>query len=181
MVILGIEHLGDGLRHGLVLGSLQVLAPGEQRHVHRAGGAGVPQPQRVHMVRTVARHHHVTGNGLHRRGIFVDDVEMTVLPEFPQRAAETDDLGLVGLWQQPCRADALPVVRQLYLLALHNLLLENTQLIADGVAGGGNFQCGHGIEIAGGQPPETAVAEARVRLQLKEVCRLEAHALQRFF
>ena len=178
VVVLGVEDLGDGLRHGLVLGSLQVLAPGEEGHVHRPGGPGIPQPQSVDVAGTVARHHHVAGDGQHRGGVFVDDMEVAVVPEFPEGAAEVDGLGLVGLGQQPGGAHAFPVVRQLHLLALHDLLLENTQFIADGVAGGRNVQGGHGVQIAGGQTAQTAVAQAGIGLQLEQVGGGEAQTLQ---
>ena len=130
------------------------------------------------MAGAVARHHHVAGDGQHRGGVFVDDMEVAVVPEFPEGAAEVDGLGLVGLGQQPGGAHAFPVVGQLHLLALHDLLLENTQFIADGVAGGRNVQGGHGVQIAGGQTAQAAVAEARVRLQLKNVPGLEAQIFQ---
>ena len=64
MIVLRIEDLGNGLCHGLVLRGLQVLAPGEQGHIHRLGGPGVPQPQDIHMLRAVAGDLHVAGHGL---------------------------------------------------------------------------------------------------------------------
>ena len=56
------------------------------------------------------------------------------------------------------------VIGQLHLLAIHNLLLEDPQLITDGVPSGGDLQRGHGIQIAGSQPPQASVAKAGVRL-----------------
>ena len=180
MVILGIEDLGDGLRHGLLLGGLQILAPGEQRHIQRLGGTGVPQPQHVHVVRTVAGDLHVAGHCPDHRGVLVDHVQVAVVPELPDGAAEADLLSLLGLGQQPGGAQPLPVVGQFHLLALYDLLLEDAQLIADGIAGGGDLQRGHGIQIAGGQAAQAAVAQCRVGLQLENVCRLEAHLFQSF-
>ena len=145
MIVLRIEDLGNGLCHGLVLRGLQVLAPGEQGHIHRLGGPGVPQPQDIHMLRAVAGDLHVAGHGLDHRGVLIDDVQVAVVPELPHGAAETDLLGLRGLWHQPGRTQVLPVVRQLYLLALHDLLLEDAQLVADGIAGGRDLQRSHGV------------------------------------
>ncbi|CDC68560.1 uncharacterized protein BN503_01437 [Oscillibacter sp. CAG:155] len=178
VVILGIEDLGDGLCHCLLLGSLQILAPGEQRHIQRLGGTGVPQPQHVHMVCTVAGDLHVAGHCPDHRSVLVDHMQMAVVPELPDGAAEADLLGLLGLGEQPGGAQALPVVGQLHLLALHDLLLEDAQLIADGIAGGRDLQRGHGIQIAGSQTAQTAVAQCCVRLQLENVRGLEAHLLQ---
>ena len=145
MIVLRIEDLGNGLCHGLVLRGLQVLAPGEQGHIHRLGGPGVPQPQDIHMLRAVAGDLHVAGHGLDHRGVLIDDVQVAVVPELPHGAAEADLLGLRGLWHQPGRTQVLPVVRQLYLLALHDLLLEDAQLVADGIAGGRDLQRSHGV------------------------------------
>ncbi len=178
VVVLRIEDLGDGLRHGLVLGGLQILAPGEQGHVHRLGGPGVPQPQDVHVICAVAGDLHIAGDRLDHGGILVDDVEVSVVPEFPDGTAEAHLLGLSGLGQQPGRAQILPVVGQLHLLALYDLLLENAQLIADGVAGGGDLQRGHGVQVAGGQAAQAAVAQGGIRLDLEDVRRLEAQVLQ---
>ena len=92
-----------------------------------------------------------------------------------------DGLSLVGLGQQPSGANTLPVIRQLHLLTFHDLLLKNTQLIADGIAGGGDVQRGHGVQIAGGQAAQTAVAQTCVRFQLKQVAGLEAQVAQSLF
>ena len=65
VVVLGVEHLGDGLGHGPLLGGLEVLALGEELHVHGLGAAGVPQAQGVDMVGVVAGDLHVAGHGQH--------------------------------------------------------------------------------------------------------------------
>ena len=61
-----------------------------------------------------------------------------VVPELADRAAEADGLGLLRLGQQPRAAEVLPVVRQLDLLAVDDALAENAELIADGIARGGD-------------------------------------------
>ena len=180
MVILGIEDLGDGLGHSLFLGGLQVLAAGEQVHIHGLDGSCVPQAQGVGVVGVVTGDHHVAGNGQNLGGILVDDVQVAVGPELTQGAAEGDLHGFLGLGQQPGGAQILPVVGHLDLLAFHDLLAEDTQLIADGIAGGGDLQRGHGVQIAGSQTAQTAVAEAGVRLDLENVGGLEAQVLQGF-
>ena len=64
---------------------------------------------------------------------------------------------------------AQPLVRPLYLLAVAQLLVKNSVLVADPVSQGGNLQCCQGIEVAGGKPAETAVTEARVGLDRAEL------------
>ena len=100
-----------------------------------------------------------------------------LVPLLLDLAAEVDGLGLVYLGDEPGVAQAQPVVGQLHLLPVHNLLLENAQLVADGVAPGGYVQGGHGVQIAGGQTAQTAVSESRVGLGLEEVGGVEAKTL----
>ena len=94
-------------------------------------------------------------------------------------AAEADLLGLIHLGDEPGVAQAQPVVGLLHLLAVHDLLLEDAQLVADGIAGSGDLQGGHGVQVAGGQTAQAAVAQAGVRLLLKQVGGREAQVLQR--
>ena len=179
MVVVGVEDLGDDLGHGLLLHRLQVLAPGVEGHVHRQGALGVPQAQGVGVVGVVAGDLHVPGDGQHGGVAHVLGVVGAVLPAVDDLAAEADLLRLLHLGDEPGVAQAQPVVGQLLLLAIHNLLLEDAQLVADGVAGGGNLQGGHGVQVAGSQTAQAAVAQAGVGLRLEQVGGGEAHALQR--
>ena len=117
------------------------------------------------MLGAVARDLHILGNGKHGVVAGVPDrVVALAVPDVLHAAAEADLLHLVHLGDEPGVAQAHPVIGDLHLLAVHDLLLENAQLVADGVAGGGNVQSGHRVQIARGQPAQTAVTQARVRL-----------------
>ena len=70
-----------------------------------------------------------------------------------------------------------PVVGELQLLAVHDLLLEDAQLVADGVAVGGDLQGGQAVQIAGRQTAQAAVAQARVGLHVENMGGLEAQLL----
>ena len=174
VVVLGVQHLADGVRHGTLLRRLQILALTEQLHVDGLGAAGLPQPQGIDVVGVVAGDLHVAGHGQHAGVVLMHHHQVAVVPAGANLAAEVDLLRLLQLGQQPCVAQLHPVVRQLHLLSLHDLLLEDAQLIADGVAGGGDVQRGHAVQIAGGQTAQTAVAQAGVRLDLKNIGGLEA-------
>ena len=178
VVVLGVEDLGDGLGHGLLLHGLQVLAPGEEGHVQGDGALGVPQPEDVDVVGAVAGDLHVLGHGQHVAAPLVDHgVAAVGVPHVLHGAAEADLLYLVHLGDEPGVAQAQPVVGQLHLLAVHDLLLEEAQLVADGVAGGGDLQGGHGVQVAGGQTAQAAVAQTGVGLHLEEVGGGEAQVL----
>ncbi len=178
MIVFGIEDLSDCLGHSLFLHGLEVLAPAKEVHINRLGRAGVPEPEDVHMIRPVTGDLHIIGHGLHHGSVLVDGMQIPVGPELPDRAAEGDLLCLGGLGEQPGSAQVLPMVGELHLLALHDFLLEQTQLVADRVAGSGNLQGGHGIQIASRQPSKTAVAQRRVRFHLEDIPRLESQRFQ---
>ena len=103
--------------------------------------------------------------------------QVSVVPAGTDGAAEMDLLRLLGLGQQPRVAQRLPVIRQLHLLALHDLLLEQAQLVADGITGRGDLQRRHTVQIAGGQTAQTAVAETGVRLHIENIRGLKAQFL----
>ena len=132
------------------------------------------------MLGLIAGDLHIPGDGQHRGVAHVlRVVHSALVPVVYHTAAEADLLGLIHLGDEPGVAQAQPVVGLLYLAALHDLLLKDAQLIADGIAGGRDLQGGHGIQIAGGQTAQTAVAQTGVRLLLKEVGGGVAQVLQR--
>ena len=180
MVVLGIEHLRDGLGHRVLLLRAQIFALRKERHIERRGRLCIPKAQRVHMIRAVARDLHIARDGQHLGRALGHDVQPPVVPELADRAAEADGLGLLRLGQQPRAAEVLPVVWQLDLLAVDDALAENAELIADGIARGGDVERRHRVEIARGQAAEAAVAETRVGLAFKDVRCAEAQLVERF-
>ena len=88
-------------------------------------------------------------------------------------AAEVDvDRGLRAA-NLPGIAVAQPVVGELDLPAVADGLLEDAELVADAVADGGNAERGHGVEIAGRETAEAAVAEAGFALLLDDLVEVE--------
>ena len=72
-----------------------------------------------------------------------------------------------------------PVVRPLLLPAVADPLPEDAVLVAQPVAHRRELQCRHGIEEAGGQPAEPAVAQSRVRLLVQDLDPLAAALVER--
>ena len=91
--------------------------------------------------------------------------------------ANLDHVLIAG--DQPAFGCGTPVVGDLGLLSVLELLLEDPKLIADGVAGTLQTEGGHAVHIAGGKTAETAVAEAGVGLCLEDIGSIEAEILQR--
>ena len=98
------------------------------------------------MLRAVAGDLHVLGHGQHHiiPGVLYPVAAQRV-PLVLHLAAEADLFGLVHFGDEPGVAQPQPVVGQLHLLAVHDLLLEDAQLIADGIAGGRDLQRSHGV------------------------------------
>ena len=65
----------------------------------------------------------------------------------------------------PGVAVAQPVFRMFHLMAVFDALLEHPVFIADPVTVARQAQGGHGIQEAGGQPAQAAVAQRRIRFQ----------------
>ena len=102
VVVVGVEDLSDDLRHGLLLHSLEILAPGVEGHIHRDRTLGVPQAQGVGMPGLVAGDLHVPGNGQHG-GIahMLRVVDAVFIPSVLNLSAEADLLRLIQLGDEP--------------------------------------------------------------------------------
>src|SRR5688572_28514546 len=72
-----------------------------------------------------------------------------------------------------------PVIRRLGLLTIDDPLPEDAVFVADAVAVERQAQCGRGIEKTGREPPQSAVAEARVVLAFGEALEIEPDLLHR--
>ena len=59
-------------------------------------------------------------------------------------------------------AELKPHFRLLHLVAVHDFLVKNAEIVADAVADGRQFERGHGVEKACGQTAEAAVAQAGI-------------------
>ncbi len=178
VIIVGIEHLGDDFRQ-LPLGhGLDVLAGIEGFQVDSLGGPGGPQAQHVHHGGIVAHHGHVVGHCVHGGRVMQAELQPAVFGVFLQPAAKLDVLGLVGPGHFPHVAAFQPVIGHFHLIAVHDLLAEQAVFIADGTAHGGQLQGGKGIQEAGGQAAQTAVAQAGLGLDFKNRVPVDAQVLQ---
>ena len=137
VVVGGVEHLGNGLRHGVLLQGADVVAAGEGGHVEAVGLLGAPEGQLVHLVGTVAGDIEVVGHGHDLLVAHVRHAELAVVHPLLGLAAQTHFHSVVLAGLEPHVAHVEPVVGEFHLPAVHDLLLEDAELIADGEAGGG--------------------------------------------
>ena len=96
-----------------------------------------------------------------------------------QPPAEFNLHGVLLIGAQPYLAAGQPVIGQLGLGAVHQLLLKDAVLVQDGVAGAVVTIGGHAIQVAGSQAAQAAIAETWVRLAGKEPLRCGAEGDQR--
>ena len=160
-----VQDRGDGLgvvaeaeRTGVVAGVERV-----QIEVVLVG-LGLPQAQAVYLGSAVAHDLHVVGNGEDLLGALGGKPVAAVLLVAHHVAAELHGDGTGGLAGLPGIAVLEPGVGLLDLTAVLDLLTEEAVAIAHAVAVAGDALLGHGVEEAGGQTTEAAVAQAGVAL-----------------
>ena len=165
VVVGGIEHLGDDLGVGAFLKRTGVLSLREQAHVEILNVSCLPQTELADGGAVRARDHHVVGNGLDLLGVLVDDGAVAVLaPLLSDAAAKADLVDAVGAGNQPNVAAWQPDVGQLNLHTVHDHLLEESVLVADGKARGGIIERGEGVHKAGGKAAKSSVAKSCIGL-----------------
>ena len=73
-----------------------------------------------------------------------------------------------------------PVIRDLYLLTVHDLLLKHTVFITNSTAVSRIIQCGQGFNEAGCQTAKAAIAKSRIRLLVFHDIDIQSHLLKDF-
>ena len=140
---------------------------------------GVPQAQRIDRIVAEADDRHVVRNSHDRHVVFVYKREAAVLLLLHVGIAiELDVDRLICLAILPLEAVAEPIVRNLDLVALDDLLLEESVLVAYAAAVTGKPQRGHRVDKAGCKTPKAAIAETRVRLLGEYLVEVDAEFFQ---
>mmetsp|Transcript_13500 Transcript_13500/g.35937 ORF Transcript_13500/g.35937 Transcript_13500/m.35937 type:complete len:419 (-) Transcript_13500:13-1269(-) len=172
--IVGIEHGRDLL--GLLLGGDGgvVVALGEGVEVELLGRLGVPQAQVECVVGVIAGDRGVVRDGL-------DDLAPCPLPALAvvlKVTEEADGIGDVETLDLPRVAVDEPVVGDLNLVEILDLLLEHAILVADAVAPAREVESGEGIHEAGSETAEAAISEAGIALLGGHGLEVEADAVK---
>ncbi len=167
--VVRVEHLGEIFGGILVLDRPDIVARVEGAQVEVARRLGRPQPQIVHGVGAVAGDGRVVGHGhdllgvhpvVARPAVFVREAHHA-----PVKVHRVEHLRAREL---PGVAIAQPVVRLLHLAATLDALAEHAVLVADAVAHARQSEGGHGVEEAGGEPSQPAVAQPGLVLGLAQ-------------
>jgi hypothetical protein len=80
-------------------------------------------------------------------------------------------------WELP-RVEVKPVVRDLDLVAVDNLLLEDTVSVSQAVAPCGKVERGETVQEAGGKSTKTAISKRSVVLLLNDILNVETEIRQ---
>ena len=174
LLVVGIENLGDVLGLDLLRHRAEVVAHVEVGEIEALRRLGAPQPQGVDRVHPVAGNRRVVGDAPDhhaRRPLHPVAAGLVVPP--PGAAAEADLHRQVRLLELPGVAGLQPAVAHLPLPAVVDGLVEHAELVADAVTDGRDFQGGERVQVAGGQPTETAVAEPRFLLMVDDLLQVE--------
>ena len=163
MVIVGVEHLGDSLSNGVLTESLCIVALVEHLHI-KGGSYSLPESEDGNALAVIAGNIHIIRLGNNSAVVYIGNVVILLIPVFLKLAVEVDFDGLVSLGNEPALAAWEPVVGKLCLPAVLDLLLEDTVLVADGVAHCGIAVGCKTVKVAGSKSAETAVSETCIRL-----------------
>ncbi len=178
VVVFGVEDVGDSFRQFLFLRRLHIVAVVEVAQVNALRGAGAPQAQAVDGGGVIAHQRHVVGDSLDRVVADVTEHRAAVLVAHFDVTVEVHFAGILHYGHFPHVAVAQPVVRQLDLLTVHNLLAEQTVFIADGAAHRGQVKGGQRVHEARCQTAQTAVAQRGFRLFLKHLVHVDVQFVQ---
>ena len=178
--VVRIEDARDRLALRARRGGADIIAAVERRELDRRDRARRPQPQHVGMAAAPAGDRRVVRHGEHasrpdtraparcrhrRRGI-----PPSRRSRSSRRLRRFNSHGLPCASQSSGNSCCQPSL---------NALLEQAVLVTDAVAIGRDAERRHAVEIAGGEPPQSAIAERGVKLGLAQLVEIGAKAFQR--
>lgn len=174
-VVVGVEHRGDSLSTLLVRHRALVLARVELLEIKlAASGLAAPKTKVVASTSLVSRNRYVKSNSLHNLAALPRALllALIVLPAV-HLAVELHVNDNVVALELP-GVEVEPVVWDLDLVSVHNLLLKDTISVAQAVAPSWVVERRHRVEEAGGKTSETTVAERGVVLLGYDIFHAEA-------
>ena len=178
--VVRVEDLRDALGPALFADSVHVAATVEDVEVQLLAGLRLPQAHEIHGVRAVADNRNVVGQAHELLVVHPLVVGVAHVVEARVDAAEDADALLVFRADDlPGTAEFAPVVGVFDLLAVHEVLAEEAELVADAVADRRKLERRERIHEARRESSEAAVAQTHVLLDREEIVDVEIQALQR--
>ncbi len=177
-IVVGIEHLGEVFGEHLRLDRFHIGTLVEVGEVEFIDSLRAPEPQRVDGV-VVADDRQIVGHAFHGALGHPAPLLAALDGGVFHAAAEMNVLLVLGTLYFPRIAVLEPSVGFFHLVAVQNLLAEDAVVVPEAVAGAGDVQGGHRIEVASRQTPKAAVAEAGISLVIAQIVPVDAVILQR--
>ncbi len=177
VAVFGIEHTRNGARQCLMLGGGREVTGVEQVQIEGINRTPRPEPQRVGPAPLPADDGRVEGFGLYHLGGPPDG--FAVLEMHIPAKADVD--AHFGPFEFPRVRFLQPCFRTFDLTAVDKALFEQAVLVADAIAIGRTADGRETVEETGGQSPQPAIAQRRVRFVIQNGAHIHAEGLQRFF
>ena len=177
VVVVRIEDLDDITRHVLVLYGCLVVTLIELLETEGLLRLGIPYTEGIHDMIAIADHWCIVRNRDHGLIALLNELQLAVLVMGLHPAAELDFLLKLCTTKLERVAVSQPVIRHLTLIAVLDLLLEHTILVADATATRPVVEGSERIQEAGCETSEATVSECPVRLRLLECIEIQSQLL----
>ena len=181
MVIVGVKHLHDISCQILLLHRLLVVALVKGIELEALDRLRIPDAQCVHNAVAVAHDGEVKRNRLHGLIALLEEVISAIfIRAHIYITAKLDDLCVLGAAQLKRIAVLQPVVGNLHLIAVADLLLEHTVTVTDAAAVCRVAQSCKGIKEACRKTSQAAVTQCCVRLHVLDHIQIQSQLFKRF-
>ena len=178
--VVGVEHHRDVFRHVLGAHRFGVTPRIKILEVKFIGRRRRPQAQSVDRAIAVARDWQIVRHRQHVVSIQPAPAHFAIgFDKALGAPTELDPLGVLRTLQFPQVAAAQPVIRLFNLVAVLDALAEHAIGVTNAVAHHGQPQRGATVHEAGGQPSQTAVAQASVVLTFSEFFQSQTQIIER--
>ena len=180
--VVGVKITGDTFDKGTVLVLLANLLLCQVAVIGKVTVyLGIPEAQVVYGAVMIADNRHIIGNSHDNHGVLMHQFKAAVRHFLHVGiAVEFYVDGLIRLAVFPGKAVFQPVVGDFYLVAVDDFLLKQAILITDRAAMSRQVMRRHGINEAGSQPAQAAVAQTGIRLFLINLVNIQLEVTQNF-
>ena len=181
MVVIGVEYFHDVSRKVLLLHRLAVVSLVERIQLEDLYRLSIPDTQGIYNAISVADDREVKGNCPDRLIILLLKAAASkFITVHGDMSAKLDNLPIFRSAKLKGISVLKPVVGNLHLIAVLDLLLEHTVAVADAATVGGIAKGRKGIQKTCSQSAEAAVSERCIRLLILYNVQVESKLLQRF-